>query len=172
MKQIMVFHDSAEYDKLKENTFSLFKACGFPSDKALQASENVKRIYVEYDKAQECFEQGNQKKEDFHYRNAYGLAEEMNKILKTRYDNRFLVDMVYNWRHKKKMKTVLIIFKDWLQKLGAINFFQAFFCTYFQIRAAFSHDEKDNEKFGKYIKKMWRIAIRTCKNENKLPIFF
>lgn len=168
----MIFHDYAEYGKLKQNTFKLFKACGFSPEKALRASENVKQIYIEYDKAQEYFGQGNSKKEELHYKNAYGLAEEMNRILKTKYDNRLLVDMVYNWRHKKRMKTSLIIFNDWLQKIGLRNFFRAFLCTYFQIRAAINHDKKDNKRFEEYIKKMWRTAILSCRNENRLPIFF
>lgn len=168
----MIFHDSAEYDKLKENTFRLFKACGFSSDKAFLASKNVKQIYVEYDKAQECFEKNDMKKEKSYYNNAYSLAEQMNEILKTEYDNRLLVDMVYNWRHGKKMKTALIIFKDWLQKLGTINSFQAFLCTYFQIRAAFNHDKRNSEEFRAYIKKMWEVAISSSKNKDKLPIFF
>lgn len=172
MKQIMIFHDSEEYDKLEENAFRLFKACGFSTEKALRASKNVKQIYIEYDKAQDCFEKNCLEKEKSHYINAYNLAKEMNRILKTEYDNRLLVDMVYSWRHGKKIKTALIIFEDWVQKLGTKNLFQAFLCAYFQVRAAFSHDKRDNKKFRSYIQKMWKVAISSSKNKNILPIFF
>jgi hypothetical protein len=171
VNNVMIFHDNADYNNLYRNTVELIKTLGYDTEAAKKGAELIKKIYIQYDKAQKYFELNNKDEEQLHYCIAHKLAYKLNYTLNLDYDISLLVDMVYYWRHKKKIKAIITIFRDWLQKLGWRKLLQTFYCTYYQVRAGYSHDKRDEKSFEKYLINLWDMII-SSNEKNKLPILF
>ncbi len=167
-KNIMIYHDNAQYELLKKNSKKLLKAFGYNEEKSLKASEKIKQIYIHYDKADDAFKKNDERTEKKEYNKARNLALEMNIILATDYDCRLMIDWVYYWRHKKVVKALLTFLKDWRKKTGSTHI--AIRCAVHIKKAGKHHDNREIKKFQKEFEKVYDLILK--KNLWPLPIFF
>ncbi len=166
---IMIFHDNADYNGMQKNTENLIQEMGYDKKIATQGAKRIKEIYINYDLAQQFYEKKDYPKENSYYNKSKALAKGLNKLLKAKYDTILLVEIVYNWRHGKKLNALFVIFWNWMQKLN-YNFLKAVQCTYYMVKAAKAHDSRNYKKFKENFTKIYEIIIST--KPSKIPLLF
>ena len=164
-QNIMIFHDTADYSGLGNNSNLLLLEMGYSKSLSRQIANLIKKIYIVYDKAHEERTKNNLAKEKEFYARAKRYAKKINEISTDKNDSQILVDIVINWRHGNKITALLKFFKFWNNSLSIINALKA---SYHQLRAAYSHDKRNIKDFEYHFLKIYNLLLK----QNKLPILF
>jgi hypothetical protein len=164
-RNIMIFHDTANYTGLKKNSELLLKEMGYNAKTTLEIAENIKQIYIFYDKAQKAYEMNNPKLETSNYIISKKFAKKINDLSAGNSDSRLLVDIVIAWRHKNKFLALYQIFRYWKSLL---SLFPALQCTFLQLKAGLSHDSRSSKEFQNNFSKIYSILV----DNKQLPILF
>jgi len=164
-QNIIVFHDNVDYVGLKKNSQKLLDEMGYKKNVAEKISENIKQIYILYDKAQTEYEKRHYDSESKLYSKSKEYADKINSLSKDDYDTKDLIEIVIAWRHRKKLLSTYKIFKYWKNIIGILP---AIRCTFLQINAGRAHDSRKGDSFQDNFSKIYSMLL----SKNRVPILF